>query len=220
MENLVYISRNEKGLYVKDKGRFYFTDRSFEGATEGFAYVKIIKEKESYGFITGSMVKPSKIDLDRRGADLYRLGGSYWSTSEVNGVDVAWCYSGDVLNVYIDGVGYTDWGYEEYNIYQALLGKPNKVVYTMGYWLKSMAEGTNDNVSIDKVLACSGWNKGRKDDLYVFGGKIYMFDPMSGCMTNYGVVYNGVYRNLDCIETVDMWEFLCREYSDSKVKCE
>lgn len=219
MERLVYIFRNEKGLYVKDKGRLYFTDRSFKDATEGFAYVKILKEKESYGFITGSMVSKGDVDLVKCGSKLYRLGGSYWNVTEVNGVEVAWCYSGDVLSVYIDGNVYTDWSYNEESIYKVLKEKENQRVYVRGYWVKELCEASTVPTRVDDALSVSYWSYGVKGELYCFGGKYYMFDPMSGCMTNYGLVYSGSYSDLDCIETIDMWEFLSGMFPEKEKIC-
>ena len=218
MDNLVYLQKGDKGLYVKDKGRYYFIDKSCLGSLkEGFAYVKIVTEKDKYGFVKGKMVKPSTLNLEKCGRDLYRLGGSYWNVSVVNGVEVAWFYTGDVLSIFINGVCYTNWGYDEFNLYCRLEELDWERVYTYGYWVRDWVNSKETDDTIPDISSIFEWWVDGDDVLYCFGGKIYMFDPTGGSMKNKGVYFDGSYKSLDCLETMDMWEFLCKEYADSKV---
>lgn len=220
MERVVYIFRNEKGLYTKDKGRVYFVDRSFKDADEGFAKVVIVKEKETYGFISGEMLEGGNVDLNVSGTEMYRVGSSYWNICRVNGrrgLGIAWSYDGNSLCVLIDGKVYTDWGYNEKEIYSVLSKYPKKEVYVKGYWVKSLDEEVSPQGTIKDVLEVSEWRFDESDALYRFGDNIYMFDPMSGCMTNYGFVWGSRYKFLSCIETIDMWEFLCENYKKERI---
>lgn len=215
MNNLVYLQKGDRGLFVKDKGRYYFVDKSCLGnLKEGFAHVKIVAEKEKFGFVRGRMLKPSTFNLKKCGRDLYRLGGSYWTVAKVNGVEFAWSYTGDVLSVYINGMCYKDWGFDEFNIYCRLEEYERKLVYTYGYWVRDWVKSKETVDSVPDVNSIEEWVAEKGDNLYCFGGKIYMFDPTSGCMKNNGVYFDGSYKSLDCVETLDMWDFLCKEYAD------
>ena len=54
----------EKGLYYTDGHKFYFPDRRWKGAREGFATnLQVTVDKGNYAFITGEMIEPAQFDV-------------------------------------------------------------------------------------------------------------------------------------------------------------
>lgn len=216
MERLVYFLKGDRGIYTKDKGKMCFPSRNnFRNAREGFAFVNTCKENEKYNLLNGHMAIGTPIHIEDCASRLLKAGGSEWFIATVGDCEVAYCYDGDFLKVYLNGQIYSDWGYTEEEVYKSLTvkGQPRRV-YVRGYALKSQLGSIKEPVSLEDIKSVVCWNFGRKDKLYSFcDGKVVMFDPSVGYDCNKGVLIGKSWVLLSLFETVEMWEFLRSQYS-------
>lgn len=72
------IQKGDRGLFIDAGGKLFFPDRSWKDVREGFAKdVKIVKDKGTYAFVTGTMLDVADIQLTSVNFD--DGGCVYWS---------------------------------------------------------------------------------------------------------------------------------------------
>lgn len=68
--------RGSRGLFLSDGNKIYFPDRSFSDADEGFVKnIKVVKDKGTYAFITGEMVRDVAMSDDEIHGIVKEWGG-------------------------------------------------------------------------------------------------------------------------------------------------
>lgn len=216
MKKLVYLNVSDRGLYYIDGGRYYFPDRvAFKNARKGLAWVEVIKEKETFGFVSGYMLPNCCLVLSNYGSLLAKHGGYYWNVADIEGVKVAWFYDKS-FKLFINGIIYDNFGSLEMWMYDNIQQYEYSRTLTLGYYIDERISSTTNMGDPKDCLDVEGWDYSKGNDLYEFENKVYMFDPWSGCMNNKGVVVLGKHIMLNTPETADIWYYLEENYGKSK----
>lgn len=205
---LVYLLSRDKGVYWRERGRWYFPDRvHFRGAKKGFARVQVFKEEEKCGFLSGRMLSECKIDLDECGKELFGIS-HWWNLLEIGGNEVLVNFTLDGLDVYIDGEVISDWGDLEGDVYLDLIQMSSKDIYLGGYYFESIGGGKE--VGRAELLDTMGWSADAEVCRVEEGW--YMCNPYKGKGLYCGCYVGDRYYGMDMYETVELWKFVQKRH--------
>ena len=146
MKKLVYLSKREskrdRGLYYIDGGKWYFPDRvMFKDAREGLAWVEVINEKETFGFVKGEMIPKCDLVLDECGSLLSEHGDYHWNLSDIEGVKVAWLYNKS-FHLFVNGVIYNNFGSLESWMFDCISNYSSIRALTLGYYISKIIQSS------------------------------------------------------------------------------
>lgn len=217
MKRYVYLFKGDKGLYTKDKGKYWFPSNTlFPDAKEGFACVEVCKDFEKFSIIKGEMVTNEGLDEKGCVSAFSEMCVSSCSVIRIGDCSVAYYSDGYTLSIYINGKIWSDWGYMELEMLKSFAdsGLPIDSLYIRGYALCEKLESMERGYDLDMARSVSCWCFGRYDRLYCIGGRVLMFDPGDCRSNNKGYMVGDKWQGLGVADTICMWEYLCKRYPD------
>lgn len=172
------LMKGSKGLYLSDGKKLYFPDRSFTDAEMGFVRnAKVVKDKGTYAFITGEMVRNVPM-TDSTICDImveYGEDAYAFFQGKLLGTDVVVKYSkgsGEKPLVFIDGERFCRLEFvdEQYWVRENFCSL-DKSLGTVISWLKDSNKCSTDELflALVKLYAENSWVE---DSVSIFDGKV------------------------------------------------
>ena len=207
---LLYLKEDGKYLVFTCEGKFRNIDRiKFKDARQGLARIKL---KDNNVF-SCEMLKNGWSTEENFGRYLYEHNKVHWNYSVVEGVQVLWTFD-NKLHALVNNVMYSNFGVLEDWMLEIFTKTKVGLSSILGCYIVDLANSSEKTSVVEDCLSVSDWDLSCEDSIFIFNGKIVLFNPFKDNCTNTGLLVGGVYVYLNVWDTRVVWSYLQGRYPD------